>query len=118
MKEVERAATEAMVDGGDSWMVMGVVEQVLRTQPTCLSVAGFQSESNSTSRFAPIRLIPQPPALLERRKQKAFGLFMLLNWGGPGAFGYVRGSRGSVDDVRSAVRVCSELQQAAYVKFS
>lgn len=34
---------------------------------TCLSLAGFQSGSNKTSRFPPIKLRPQPPALLLKR---------------------------------------------------
>ena len=36
----------------------------------CLSFAGFQSGSNSTSRLPPIRFNPQPPAFDESRKQK------------------------------------------------
>ena len=35
----------------------------------CWSLAGFQSGSKRMSRLAPIRLMPQPPALDERRKQ-------------------------------------------------
>jgi len=34
---------------------------------TCLSLAGFQSGSNKTSRLAPIKFNPQPPALLLKR---------------------------------------------------
>jgi hypothetical protein len=37
---------------------------------TCLSCAGFQSGSNIINLFAPIKFIPHPPALLERRKPK------------------------------------------------
>ena len=33
----------------------------------CWSAAGFQSGSKRTSRFAPMRLMPQPPVLLLRR---------------------------------------------------
>lgn len=39
---------------------------------TCLSFAGFQSGSKSTNRFPPIRLRPQPPALLLRRNANSF----------------------------------------------
>ena len=50
----------------------------------CLSLAGFQSPSKRTRRFAPIRLRPQPPAEVVWKKSIMHGMQQALpNWTGP-----------------------------------
>ena len=49
------------------WVLLNWDMYRLTKAITCLSLAGFQSGSNKTSRFPPIKLRPQPPALLLKR---------------------------------------------------
>lgn len=60
------------------WVLLNRDMYSLTKAITCLSLAGFQSGSNKTSRFPPIKLRPQPPALLlKRNANSSYKMFQL-----------------------------------------